>query len=176
MEEWRDIIGYEGKYQVSNLGRIKSLSRIDSRGHKRKEKILIGNPNTDKYLEVYLYKNGEREPFLVHRLVAQAFIPNHKNLPDVNHKDENPTNNHVDNLEWCTKEYNNNYGNRTKKASQSRIKKIKCINTGETFNGLIEASKKYNTSTSSISKCCLGQIKSAGKHPITGEKLVWKYV
>ena len=124
--------------------------------------------------------------FLVHRLVAEAFIPNLDNLPYVNHKDENPTNNKVNNLEWCTAEYNSNYGNHNKKLSENhadfsnnkhpRAKKIKCITTNEIFTTIKEAGELYNIDKSTISKCCNGKLKSAGKHPITGEKLVWEYV
>ena len=118
MEEiWKDIIGYEGLYQVSNFGRVKSLSRqvFVSNPHfigyrKTKEKILSNKPSKIKYVYVILNKNSEKFQVGIHRLVAQAFIPNPNNLPEVNHKDENPSNNFVDNLEWCSHSYNSNYG------------------------------------------------------------------
>ena len=150
MEIWKDIEGYEGLYQVSNKGRIKSLNRIDSRGHKVNEKILSSKPNNKGYLRVHLYKNGKRKPFSVHRLVAIAFIPNPNNLLEVNHKDENKENNTVDNLEWCDRKYNANYGGRNERASVSNKgkkhkkhkkykkpkfkKQILCIETGEIFD------------------------------------------
>ena len=118
MEEWKAIAGYEGLYEVSNLGRIKSLSRIDSRGYKRNEKILKLNKDSGGYLKVSLYKNGKPKQYNVHRLVAIAFIPNPDNLPEVNHKDENRINNYVDNLEWCNRKYNCNYGARNSKISE----------------------------------------------------------
>ena len=90
-EEYRDIKGYEGLYQVSNLGRVKSLGNNKS----KKEKILSGYPSTGGYLQVILCKNNKKKPFSIHRLVAQAFIPNVNNYPQVNHKDEDKTNNKV---------------------------------------------------------------------------------
>ena len=106
IEEWRDIKGYEGKYQVSNLGRVKSLNY----NHTKKEKILSDYPNTYGYLYVNLYKNGKGKPFYIHKLVAQAFIDNPNNYREINHKDENKQNNRVENLEWCNRKYNCNYG------------------------------------------------------------------
>lgn len=118
-EEWRNVVGYEGKYQVSNLGNVRSLNRIiECKGkggcnvHRKQRGCLMRQSlNTQGYYTVGLscQKPGSRT-HLVSRLVAQAFIPNPDNLPCVNHKDENSKNNRVDNLEWCTKEYNNSYG------------------------------------------------------------------
>ena len=186
MEEWRDIIEYEGLYQISNKGRVKSLGNNKN----RKEKILSLKP-INGYIRVFLYKNGKPKPYSVHRLVAIAFIPNPNNYPEVNHIDEDKTNNIVENLEWCDKKYNMNYGTRNnragKKISENRkgkylydknpkATKVKCITTGEVFNCIKEASKKYNVIYQSISKCCRGERNYAGKHPVTKEKLVWEYV
>ena len=113
MEEWRDIEGYEGLYQISNLGRVKSFPRPTTPGG-----ILKINKRKDGYCSVMLCKNGKTKRFSVHRLVAQAFIPNPNNLPIINHKDENPSKNIVDNLEWCDYEYNNNYGTLPKRLSE----------------------------------------------------------
>ena len=123
MEEWRDIEGYEGLYQVSNEGRVKSLERsyTERNGrkatHTLKERILRPSKNSKKYCSVMLSKNGSEKRYLVHRLVAQAFVPNPNDYPAVNHKDENPKNNKVENLEWCTYEYNSNYGTRNERIS-----------------------------------------------------------
>lgn len=111
-EEWRDIKGYDGKYQISNTGKVKSINYRNTRTSK--ELSLKCNRG---YFEVELCKDGNGKVFKVHRLVAIAFLPNPQNLPCVNHKDENPSNNHVDNLEWCTYLYNNTYGNARKKMS-----------------------------------------------------------
>lgn len=167
MEIWKDIKGYEGLYQVSNKGRVKSLNyrRIG------KEGILKGRPDKDGYLRIGLYKNKKQKPFYIHRLVAIAFLPNPNNLPQVNHKDENKENNHVENLEWCTSEYNNNYGSRNERASVSmkgkkhKLKKqILCIETGEIFDtsqDVINIMFNGKGSQSNIRNHLNGQRKSA---------------
>lgn len=117
IEEWKDIIiekngviyDYTGLYQVSNYGRVRSLDRIDARGHKLKGRILKIKPGKNNYMAAILYKNGKTKSFYVHRLVATMFIPNPNSLPFINHKDENPSNCYVDNLEWCTQQYNTQY-------------------------------------------------------------------
>ena len=105
MEEWRDIKGYEGLYKVSNYGRVKSVERT-IKGRHFQGKILKGGKFSNGYLFVCLRKNGENKNHLTHRLVASAFLENHMSFTDVNHKDGNKTNNHVDNLEWCSRSYN----------------------------------------------------------------------
>lgn len=120
-EEWRDIKGYEGLYQVSNLGRVKSLERICNcfYGYRtvpdKIRKICI---DTNGYCYVKIHKNGVRQNHSIHRLVAEAFIPNPNNYPCINHKSEDKTNNRVCNLEWCTVLYNNNYGDRMERISK----------------------------------------------------------
>ena len=116
MEEWKDIKGYEGLYQVSNLGRVKSLSNTNT----RKEKILKPIYHA-RYYQITLSKNNIRIQYRVHRLVAEAFIPNPDGLPIINHKDENPLNNNVDNLEWCDSKYNNNYNGKGKRISKTKM-------------------------------------------------------
>ena len=134
MEEiWKDIKGFEDKYQVSNLGRIKSLERKNSRGNQIREKILKLIYDKDGYLLVNLYKNSKKKTYKVHRLVALAHIPNPNNYPQVNHKDENPSNNHISNLEWCTNKYNCNYG--TKKERLSKKLKGKFIGENNPMYG-----------------------------------------
>ena len=105
MEEiWKDIDGYDGEYQVSNLGNVRSLNYM-----RRKETRELSKKNIKGYPYVILYKNTKIQRKRIHRLVAEAFIPNPNNLPEVNHKDENKANNRVDNLEWCTHQYNFQY-------------------------------------------------------------------
>ena len=188
-EEWRDIEGYEGKYQISNLGRVKSLGTKN-----KKEKILKFDYNNKGYKCVRLYLNGKGKHIYVHRLVAEAFIDNPNKYPWVNHRDENPKNNCVDNLEWCTRLYNTNYGSRNQRVSNSkkgrnnpmygknygknpRARRVQCVTTGKVFSTIKEASEYYLLGNKTdISACCKGKLKSAGKHPVTGEKLVWKYI
>ena len=125
MEEWRDIKGYEGLYQVSNEGRIKSLERIANRSDGKveilKEKIRKLTKDKDGYLCVPLVKELKRKFCKVHRLVAKAFIDNPDNLPEINHKDECKSNNSVENLEWCDRKYNTNYGTRPLKLYEKQI-------------------------------------------------------
>lgn len=129
-EEWKDIQGYEGLYQVSNLGRVKSCSRIVYTGNGVKHKYQrlrehILKSSGAKYRQVILCKNGKTKQGLLHRLVAEAFIPNPDNLPCINHKDENPLNNRADNLEWCSYKYNNEYNNRIGRCRDKISKTLK---------------------------------------------------
>ena len=117
-EIWKDIKGYKGFYMISSYGRIKSLKRIDNNNHFIRERILKQGDNNG-YKHVSLSKNGKTKIFKVHRLVAEAFIPNPNNLPQVNHKDENHSNNCVSNLEYCDALYNDNYGTRNKRISEA---------------------------------------------------------
>ena len=125
-EIWRDIKGYEGLYQVSNLGRVKSLERyVKGKDGLRLVKEIIMSISvcrTNGYFKVILHKDGKQKRYQVHRLVAEAFIPNPDNLPIVNHKDENKINNCVWNLEWCTYSYNLTYGNRLLKFRNTLLK------------------------------------------------------
>lgn len=202
MEEiWRDVKGYEGLYQVSNLGRVKSLERFKkTRKNKNgrngyihmQESIRIPTKDYKGYLRLTLCKEGKQKPFRVHRLVAQAFIPNPNNLPQVNHKDENKENNFVyinedgtadlekSNLEWCTNEYNHNYGTRNKRSAEKHIgrkipfeqikNKIAVLQINKDTNEVI---RKYDsikeaqiccgvkTHYSHIGACCKGERKTA---------------
>ena len=127
-EEWRAIKGYEGLYEVSNLGRVRSLDRIQSRSSWRqrefmqyyKGRILKQQRNNKGYYTVILQVHKKYDMRLVSRLVAEAFIPNPNNLPVVNHKDQVPTNNVASNLEWCTTKYNVTYAN----AVEMRVAKV----------------------------------------------------
>ena len=112
-EIWKDKKDYEGHYQVSNFGRVKSIKF-------GKEIILKQKQCMDGYYYVNLSKNGIVKNYYVHRLVAEAFLPNPDNLPQVNHKDECKTNNVVTNLEWCSAQYNNTYGTRNERSTKSR--------------------------------------------------------
>lgn len=122
-ELWKSIYGYESIYEVSNLGNIKSCKRViqitdENRTYLRTIKERILKPTLVKgYPAVGLHLNSKMRLVYVHRLVAIAFIPNPLNYPEINHKDENPKNNRVDNLEWCTHTYNNNYGTKNIRCS-----------------------------------------------------------
>lgn len=183
-EVWKDIKDYEGLYQVSNLGRVKSLPRkrvTPTKGtYYSAEKILKPDITGHGYLQVTLCRDSKLKKCLIHRLVAQTFIPNLNDYPEVNHKDENKINNVLENLEWCTSKYNANYGTRKERLKEKNIdkpgKKVICITTGEVFKTLSKASKATKTDASDIGRCCKGKRKTAGKHPVTGEKLIWKFL
>ena len=160
IEIWKDIPEYEGLYQISTLGRVKSLGYIGcnqtgkSWSHNR-ELIMKPEIINDGYYRIGLSKNGKRRHYLVHRLVAKAFIPNPNNLYCINHKDENKANNSVSNLEWCTQSYNNSYGNRRLKVKTKIAKKVRCIETDIVYDSIGDAYKAFNKKyQGSISMCC----------------------
>lgn len=169
----RSVIGYEGLYSVTSCGKVYS--------HRRK-KFLKPIPDKFGYEKVNLYKDGKMRTFLVHRLVAMAFIDNPENLPEVNHKSEVKTQNWVDNLEWATHAYNVSYGTRTERATESRLSTIYksghngifCAELGMYFDTQMDASRKTGVNQGEISRALSGKRKSAGKHPVTGERLTWR--
>ena len=165
MEEiWKDIQGYEGLYMVSNLGRVKSLNYHNT-GKEGILKEYIDKRKNHHYHRVTLSKNGKTDRISVHVLVALVFIPNPNNLPEVNHKDENPHNNIVDNLEWCNRSYNINYGTRNKRVGKANCKTVYQL----TLNGELvkiwessyEVAHQLGYSHSLISRCCRGKGKTA---------------
>lgn len=124
-------------------------------------KVLKGQKDKDGYLKVQLCKNGKVKIFLIHRLVAQAFIPNPDNLPCVNHKDENKTNNTVENLEWCTHKYNINYGTAIERISKTVLQLEKDGSLVRVWSSAMEVQKQLHFNQSYISKCCRGKRHSA---------------
>ena len=178
-EIWKDIKGYEGLYQVSNLGRVKSLNYNRKNIEKTLKPVLYYN----KYYSYTLYKNKKKKVFLAHRIVAINFIENINNKEYVNHIDGNKLNNNVDNLEWVTPSENNihafenglNYSpskgkfgkdNRLSKEIYQLDKNNKIINH---FFGLREAERITGINHSFISACCKNKVKTAGGY-------VWKYI
>lgn len=168
-EIWIDIDGYEEVYQVSNFGRIKSLSRMIFNGkgyYLSKEKILKGSKNEKGYLQVELLG----KPMLIHRIVATMFIDNPYNKPQVNHIDGDKTNNHVLNLEWCDNSENQIHayklglskrsedaGKKKKKVCQIDLETGKIINI---FDSIADAKRYFNVSKINISEVCKGNRKS----------------
>lgn len=121
MEVWKDVVGYEGLYKISEYGKVKSLARIDNNNHFIRERILKTGKNSGGYSHVVLSKNGVTKCCKVHRLVAEAFIGKCPDeMSQVNHIDEDKTNNHFTNLEWCTPKYNTNYGTSLQRRIESR--------------------------------------------------------
>ena len=162
MEEWRDVKGYEGKYQVSNLGNVKSLNY-----HRMGiSKVLTPRKCKTGYLRIGLCKSSNKKTYNVHKLVAQAFLENPNNLPSINHKDENKENNRADNLEFCTQAYNNAYGThneRVGKAHRNRKDQSKPIiatdaNGKETyFPSVKEAERLWGVDHSGVCKVLKGK-------------------
>ena len=169
-EIWKDCKGYD-RYQVSNLGRVWSIES---------QKYLKGSKNHGGYQSVYIIaNNGKTKREYIHRLVAKAFIPNPNNYPQVNHKDENKQNNHVDNLEWCDAKYNANYGTRIERSVKNRpdrkmgnhpqARAVECIELKKIYSCAKEAGKELNIDNSDIGKACKGKLKRAGGYH-------WRYV
>ena len=172
MEEvWKAIAGYEGLYQVSNCGRIKSF-RHSSRVGTPDEYILKPSISNTGYCQVTLYDGKTRHKFLVHRLVAMAFIDNPNVYSYINHKDENKKNNSAENLEWCTATYNNNYGTARFRAMLTTSRPVEQrLTTGQLLARYIStsvASELTGFSKQRIKSCCIGECKTA-------EGYVWNY-
>lgn len=175
MEEiWRDIkftdtdgteYDYTGLYQVSNMGRVKTLNYRRS----CKAKVLQVADNGRGYLYVGLHKNGKVKNFLIHRLVATIFIENDDpiNKTEVNHISEDKLNCKAENLEWVTPKQNANHGTRNKRAGEKHRRQVICIETGELFESIVDAERKINSQH--IGDCCRGKIKTSGGYH-------WKYV
>lgn len=165
-----DVKGYEGLYAVTEDGQVY--------GYKRKKFLKTQNDNG--YTRVTLCKDGQVKRHCVHRLVAEAYIPNPLDLPQVNHKNENKTDNHFSNLEWCTASYNCSYGNRNKKATATKLKntdgdinkKLKkpvyCVELDQTFDSAKTAAEVTGVCASNIGQVCAGKRKTAGTYH-------WKY-
>lgn len=172
-EEWRNIKGYEGYYQVSNLGRIRSVKRKLCDGKTRRGAVVKGFPDRNGYYRIVLHKEAKMHRYMVHRLVASAFIDNPHNYPMINHIDEDKSNNAVTNLEWCDCKYNINYGTRTKRASGENTKnsKLTTDNVKEIRNIYIPKSKEF------------GAMALANKYGVSQSAIVravskrnWKYI
>lgn len=160
-EIWKDIPGYEGYYQVSNLGNFRSLNRIINyrRGLKRlyPGKNLLLEPTKDNYRRIVLMKENRKVRYMAHRIVAITFIPNPNNLPYINHKDGCKSNNNVENLEWCTASENSRHAIRTGLQKPelnipSNSKSIKCVETGIIYSTIHKAAKAIGVNVTSISR------------------------
>lgn len=181
-EEWRDVVGYEGFYEVSNMGRVRSVKRfVNGRWGLRPFKgVVLKTSNRTKgskfspfyYQGVNLHKNGEAKNMHVHRLVAEAFIPNPYNFPIVNHIDENPSNNRAENLEWCTQKQNQNHGTLPERRRQLGYRKVNQYTLDGSFvkqyQSVIDASIAMGVVHSSISNACKGYSGTSGGY-------LWRY-
>lgn len=171
-EKSLDFLGYPN-YSVTDDGRVFSLNyHMSGKKKEMKQRLCCG------YNRIGLWICGEPKHFLVHRLVALAFIPNPDNLPEVNHKDECKTNNRLDNLEWCDSKYNNNYGTRTKRSSETHLNRKDLSKPVKQFTkdgrfitdypSIAEAERQTGFDQTYISKCCKGRYKQAYGY-------IWRY-
>ena len=203
MEEWKTVIvngEVYNNYMVSNLGNVKSLNY----NHTGKEKILKPAKDRDNYLIVNLSKNGKRKKYLIHRLAAEVFIPKIEGKEFVDHINGIRDDNRIDNLRWCTNKENSNFDLARKHRSEERKgkyigekcywygkhhteetkrkiakangKQVLCIELNKIYGSTCEAERETGIKQANISKCCNRERKSSGKHPVTGEKLHWKYI
>ena len=182
MEIWKDIEGYEGLYQISNMGNVKSLNY----NRTGKEKILKSGKNKDNYLRVCLYKNGKQKKCLVHRLVAEVFIPRIEGKEFVDHINGIRDDNRIDNLRWCTHQENDNFPLSIKHRSEAQkgekhpmfgktgelnptSKVVLCIELNKVFGSAHEAARELNLGYSHICAVCRGDRRTCGGYH-------WKYV
>ena len=168
--DWRDIEDYEGLYRVSEWGDVMSLKG----GEKR---LLSKKHGANGYLFVTLCRNGKEKTAYIHRLVATAFCEGAGDFEQVNHRDEDKTNNHHENLEWCTPEYNVNYGTHNQRVSRAVTKtmtekygvRVRCIELDMEFNSVKEAEIYTGAYAQNITACCRGRYKTTGGYH-------WEYV
>lgn len=187
MEIWKDIEGYENLYQVSNLGNVRSLERIVEAKRKgnvytliKKGHLLVPTKRNHNYLGVYLYNKDGAKVMSVHRLVANAFIPNPNNYSEVNHINENKQDNRVSNLEWCSHKQNMNCGTVQQRRSQTRYKRKigwKAIEQYtmdgkfvKRFESLAQINKELGYGQGNILKCIQGKINYQHAY-----HFIWKY-
>ena len=163
-EIWKDIVGYEGLYQVSNMGRVKSLNY----NHTGKEKLLSPLKDSGGYLRANLCKNGKPKMYKVHRLVLMTFSPvENMDKLDINHIDENKLNNNLSNLEWCDRSYNINHGTRNKRVAEKKSIPIAQLTLDGKFvkawkSGIDAAERLGGFSRGNITNCCKGKSKTHG--------------
>ena len=168
-EIWKPVRGYEGMYEVSNYGNVRSMNY----NHTGEVRNMKTETNKNGYKQVNLCKDGKQKLPTVHRLVAQAFLPNPENLPQVNHINENKSDNRVENLEWTTREKNVRHGTGIQRSAEKRSKKVNQYTLdGELVKewvSTMEVQKQTGWANQNISACCRGMYKTA-------YGFIWQYV
>lgn len=181
IEQWKPIEGYEGLYEISNMGNVKSLPKCRGR-YEGGEKILKQHRSEQGYMKVTLCKDSKVKSFRVHRLVAEAFIPNQENKVQINHIDGNKCNNNINNLEWNTGSENikHAYDNKLKRAFWLNKKSVKHPNSKKVlqydknmkfikvWDSMSDIEREMSIFVDSVSKCCKGSYKTAGGY-------IWRY-
>ena len=169
IEEWRTVI-YDGEvyedYEVSSHGQVRSLN------YNKTGKVQVLKPHIGKkgYLRIVLYKDGKRKRFLVHRVVAYTWIPNNdETKTEVNHINEDKTDNRVENLEWCDRNYNVHHGTGSERMGKAHSKRVLCVETGQIFESTYDVERKTGLNRSNVGSCCRGSLKTVGGFH-------WKYV
>lgn len=172
-EIWKDVVGYEGRYQVSSMGRVKSLERKDRLGRTVKERILKPGVVGSGYLMISLYAGGKQKMFFVHRLVCQAFHENPDNKPQVNHINEDKADNRACNLEWSTAKENNNHGTHNERVAKARSKPVgqytRYGDLVKVWPSTQEAERQAGFNQGNISEVANGNRKTACG-------FIWKYI
>ena len=163
MEKWKDISGYEQKYQVSDYGNVRSLDYLHTNTTKNLKTVMT----TRGYMVVCLHKNGRQRNHYVHRLVAEAFCDNKNGYNEINHKDENKQNNHATNLEWCTRKENVNWGTWKERSAKGHSKPVVQLDaeTGNviaTFDSITKAAHSLNVNKANIVSCCKHKLNTCG--------------
>lgn len=156
----KDIKNYEGLYAITEDGKVW--------GYKT-QKFLKPRINKNGYFWVTLSKNNKMKNWRIHRLVAEAYIPNPNNYPHVNHLDEDKSNNTINNLQWCTAKQNLNHGTRNNRISESLKKSVYCVELDKIYESLMQCAQELNISISGICECCRGTRKTAGGYH-------WQYI
>lgn len=172
-EIWKDVVGYEGRYQVSSMGRVKSLERKDRLGRTVKERILKPGVVGSGYLMISLYAGGKQKMFFVHRLVCQALHENPDNKPQVNHINEDKADNRACNLEWSTAKENNNHGTHNERVAKARSKPVgqytRYGDLVKVWPSTQEAERQAGFNQGNISEVANGNRKTACG-------FIWKYI
>lgn len=167
-ELWKEVLGYDILYEVSNLGRVRTRYHVNE-GYTTQYRYVEPNDNGNGYLRFNFKLNGRQKTAYLHRLVADAFVDNPKGYNEVNHKDENKHNNCADNLEWCEHNYNCLYGTRIERSAEKCSRSVRCCDTNETFKSLGDAAKHYGIGVTALSNHLNGRSRSCVGY-------TWEYV